>query len=77
MSDWAGGGISLKRMEIHSLQIDSIECDGFELTLSTTARARLAFVLPFFNLKEFEIRSTVGSTNERREGLYLFGFRIA
>ena len=77
MSDWAGSGISLKRVEIDSLQIDSLECDGFELTLSTTARARLAFVLPFFNLKDVEIHSTVGSTNERREGLYLFGFRIA
>ena len=77
MQDWSSGDLSLKRVEIESLQIDSVDCDGFELSISTSARAKLAFVLPFFNLTDVAIQSTVGSTNERRQGLYLFGFRIA
>lgn len=75
--DWSTGDISLKRFEITSVVIDEIECDGFQVSVSSHANTNLPFILPFINLKTVSIHSSVSSENKRSEGFYLFGIRIA
>lgn len=75
--DWSTGDISLKRFEITSVVIDEIVCDGFQVSVSSHANAKLPFVLPFINIKTVSINSSVSTENQRSEGFYLFGIRIA
>ena len=76
LRDWVNGDQSLTRVELSDLQIQDIRCDGFGLQVTVKARVTLPITLPFLDLKTVAIESTVGTTNTREEGLYLFGFRI-
>ncbi len=75
--DWSVGDASLKRFEITSVVIDQIGCDGYQVSVSSHADAKLPFILPFINIKTVSINSSVSTENKRSEGFYLFGIRIA
>jgi len=76
LRDWSHGDLSLKRFEITSVEVERIDCDGFQVSVSTRARTKLAFVLPFINIESVDIASSVSTQNERAKGFYLFGIRI-
>ena len=76
LRDWQSDEVSLPRVELSEISIESLQCDGFSLEVTTRAMVRLPVVLPLFNVKEVEITSSVTTTNERNKGLYLFGHRI-
>lgn len=76
LADWSSGPKSLRRVEITSLSISRIDCDGFGIQLVTRATAKLPLVLPFFNLDSVEITSAVSITNTRGKGFSPFGIRI-
>lgn len=77
IQDWSQGDVALTRFEITSVEIDEINCDGYQVSVSTHADTQLPFVLPFINIRTVRIDSTVSTENKRSEGLYLFGIRIA
>lgn len=76
MRDWMSGDKSLTRVELSDIQVDQLTCDGFGIELTMRAKVTLPLVLPFIGIQKFEITSTVGASNVRQEGLYLFGMRI-
>jgi hypothetical protein len=80
LNDWmqigSSGAIANSRSNLESIQINHIECDGFELKISTSAEVLLPFVLPFINLDSFEISSTVASIAQRKITTNFYGIDI-
>jgi hypothetical protein len=80
MSDWIELGksdaIANSRRNLETIQVDRIECDGFQLEISTSADVRLPFILPFINLDSFKISSTVASIAQRKITTNFYGIDI-
>lgn len=74
---WNSVNSSLLRREIRDIWVSEFNCDGVSVGISTTAFAVLPLQLPFVNLKDIELHTSVGATNTRSKGLYLFGIRIS
>jgi len=74
---WNSSNNSLLRREIRDIWMSEINCDGVSVGISTSAFAVLPLQLPFINLKNIELHTSVGATNTRSKGLYLFGIRIS
>lgn len=74
---WNSANTSLLRREIRDIWMSEFNCDGVSVGISTTAFAVLPLQLPFVNLKNIELHTSVGATNTRSKGLYLFGIRIS
>lgn len=74
---WNSANSSLLRREIRDIWVSEFNCDGVSVGISTTAFAVLPLQLPFVNLKDIELHTSVGATNTRSKGLYLFGIRIS
>ena len=74
---WNSANSSLLRREIRDIWMSEFNCDGVSVGISTTAFAVLPLQLPFVNLKNIQLHTSVGGTNTRSKGLYLFGIRIS
>lgn len=74
---WNSANSSLLRREIRDIWMSEFNCDGVSVGISTTAFAVLPLQLPFVNLKNIQLHTSVGATNTRSKGLYLFGIRIS
>lgn len=51
--------------EGRDIELVSFECDGFQVLLTTSQKIQLPIPIPFFDLREVRIRSTVSSLGER------------
>lgn len=58
-----GGEVS--RVNLHSLNLDDFECDGYEIGIKTSAIAELPIRLPFINISYIQIESFAGAIGER------------
>jgi len=74
---WNTSNNSLLRREIRDMWMSEFNCDGVSVGISTSAFAVLPLQVPFLNLKNIELHTSVGATNSRSKGLYLFGIRIS
>ena len=74
---WNSANSSLLRREIRDIWMSEFNCDGVSVGISTTAFAVLPLQLPFVNLINIQLHTSVGATNTRSKGLYLFGIRIS
>lgn len=64
------------RENLEGIRVNRVECDGYQLTISTSADVRLPFLLPFINLDYVEISSTVASIAQRRITTNYYGIDI-
>ncbi|MEY4291510.1 MAG: hypothetical protein RL130_1452 [Actinomycetota bacterium] len=80
LNDWIQIGtthaIANSRINLEAIQVNRVDCDGFQLTVETSAEVRLPFVLPFVNLESFEISSTVASIAQRKITTNFYGIEI-
>jgi len=76
LHNWSNDQGSLKRHELQGLVLTDLQCDGTSLEVSTYAEIRFPFVVPFSRMDSAVLTSTVGATNQVREGFYLFGVRL-
>ena len=74
---WNSSNNSLLRREIREVWMSEFNCDGVSVGISTSAFAVLPLQVPFLNLRNIELHNTVGATNSRSKGFYLFGIRIS
>ena len=58
--------IAIGRPNLTSIHVDEFFCDGYEISVSTSARIRLPFVVSIFQLEDIEIRSQVSTIAERK-----------
>jgi hypothetical protein len=77
LQHWNSANSALLRREIRDIWISEFNCDGVSVGITTSAFAVLPLQLPFINLKNIELHTSVGATNTRSKGLYLFGIRIS
>jgi flagellar basal body-associated protein FliL len=77
LQHWNSANSALLRREIRDIWLSEFNCDGVSVGISTSAFAVLPLQLPFINLKSIELHTSVGATNTRSKGLYLFGIRIS
>lgn len=77
LQHWNSSNTALLRREIREIWISEFNCDGVSVAISTSAFAVLPLQLPFIDLKNIELHTSVGATNTRSKGLYLFGIRIS
>ena len=64
------------RKNLEDIRVNSIECDGYQLTISTSADVRLPFILPFIKLDYVEISTTVASIAQRKITTNYYGIDI-
>lgn len=77
LDHWNSANTALLRREIRDVWMSEFNCDGVSVGISTSAFAVLPLQLPFIDLKNIELHTSVGATNTRSKGLYLFGIRIS
>ena len=77
LQHWNNSNSKLLRREIRDIWISEFNCDGVSVGISTSAFAVLPLQLPFINLQNIELHTSVGATNTRSKGFYLFGIRIS
>lgn len=65
-NDWASLASAIIRDNLKDTSILEISCDGFQISLITTAVAKIPFVLPFTGISEVRITSRVGIFDERK-----------
>jgi hypothetical protein len=76
LADWAGGPISLKRVELKEVSITAIHCDGFGIQLATEAVAVLPITIPLLKLDMVKVSAQVSTTNTRKAGFSPLGIRL-
>lgn len=59
-----------------AIRVDEISCDGYQISLHTSATAALPFVLPFTRIKSVEIASHIGTFDERKVSTNYYGINI-
>ena len=64
------------RENLEDIRVNRVECDGYQLTISTSADVRLPFLLPFINLDYIEISTTVASIAQRRITTNYYGIDV-
>lgn len=64
------------RENLEDIRVNRVDCDGYQLTISTSADARLPFVLPFINLDHVKISATVASIAQRKITTNYYGIDI-
>lgn len=64
------------RENLEDIRVHKVECDGYQLSISTSADVRLPFLLPFINLDYVEISTTVASIAQRRITTNYYGIDI-
>ena len=62
--------------QLGEISVDSISCDGFQISIHTSSVARLPFVLPFINVDSFKISSGVGTFDERKASTNYSGIKV-
>ena len=64
------------RENLEDIRVNRVDCDGHQLTISTSADVRLPFVLPFINLDHVKISATVASIAQRKITTNYYGIDI-
>jgi hypothetical protein len=62
--------------QLGEIRVDSISCDGFQLSIRTSSVARLPFLLPFVDIDKVEISSEVGTFDERKVSTNYYGINL-
>ena len=76
ISDFSRDRGKLLSRQLGVISIESIWCDGFQISVQTSSVARLPFVLPFIGIEEVNIRSSVGALDERKVSTNYYGINI-
>ena len=66
IKDWIQLDDSIRRNSLSNVQVDVVTCDGYQMGISTSARAHLPFVLSFLGISEYRISAQVGIFDERK-----------
>lgn len=77
LRSWSNDESDMKWRHLKGIQLTDFLCDGTSLEIKTRAEMKLPFKVPFTTTDSVFLTATAGTTNLVKEGLYIFGFRIA
>jgi hypothetical protein len=66
----------LTRENLSEIRVEDINCDGFQISLRTSAKVSLPFILPFTGIREVQVISEVGTFSERKITTNYYGINI-
>lgn len=69
-------GSGLIRDNLREIKIEEIDCDGFQISLRTSATVTLPFILPFTGIRDIRVVSEVGTFGERKITTNYYGINI-
>lgn len=69
-------GSGLTRDNLREIKIEEIDCDGFQISLRTSATVTLPFILPFTGIRDIRVVSEVGTFGERKITTNYYGINI-
>lgn len=76
LNTWMYTTSNMKTIQIKNFEIIMYDCVYDVVHLETQAKVNLPFPIPFANLSETTIKSSITTLNEKEKGLWLFGFRL-
>ena len=76
LHNWSNDDGSMKRHELQGIVLTDLQCDGTSIEISTYARVKFPFTVPFSRMDSAILTATAGTTNQVQEGFYLFGVRF-
>ena len=76
LESWAQLDSTVTRKNIHSIRIEEISCDGFELGILSSAVVKLPFTPAFLNQSEVLITAQVGIFDERKITTNYYGLNL-
>ena len=76
MAQLGSDGSGLIRENLTEIKVEEIECDGFQISLRTSATVSLPFILPFTRIRDVQVVSEVGSFGERKITTNYYGINI-
>ena len=76
MSTWMNTTSNMKTLQIENYEITAYECIYDVVHLETKARVKLPFPAPLTQMDQTTIKSSATTLNEKKKGLWLFGFRL-
>ena len=76
LRDWSASSSAQKRIELGEITLESFECDGYGIAISTRVIAKLPFAIPLTSMNQIQLHAGVATENQRSEGFYLFGHRL-
>jgi Flp pilus assembly protein TadG len=74
--DWSAAGKTVMRSNLGAINLEELSCDGYRFALTTSSTASLPFILPFIEISNVRITSTVGSVDERKGTSNYYGVDI-
>ena len=76
LNTWMNTTSNMKTIQIKNIEITMFDCVYDVVHLETKAMVTLPFPMPFANLNETSVNSSITTLNEKDKGLWLFGFRL-
>jgi hypothetical protein len=76
LNSWALLDATVTRKNIHSIKIEEISCDGFEIGILASAKVKLPFTPAFLNQSQVAITSRVGIFDERKVTTNYYGINL-
>jgi hypothetical protein len=76
ISQLSSEGSGLTRVNLNEIKVEAIECDGFQISLRTSAKVSLPFILPFTGIRDVQVISEVGTFSERKITTNYYGISI-
>jgi hypothetical protein len=76
LHNWSVDDTTMKRQELAGIALSDFSCDGTSIEISTYAKVKFPFVVPFTSMDSAFLTAYAGSTNQVQEGFYLFGIRL-
>ena len=76
ISDLSSDRRNIFGSNLGEIRVDAIDCDGYQISIKSSATASLPFVLPFTGISSVEITSHVGTFDERKKSTNYYGINI-
>ena len=76
MSAWMNTSSNMKTLQIKDFAITMYDCVYDVVHIETQANVKLPFPAPFSSVDQFAVKSSITTQNEKKKGLWLFGYRL-
>jgi threonine dehydrogenase-like Zn-dependent dehydrogenase len=76
MSTWMSTSSNMKTLQIKDFAITMYDCVYDVVHIETQANVKLPFPAPFSSVDQFAVKSSITTQNEKKKGLWLFGYRL-
>lgn len=74
--EFAGSNKNLVRRELSDVHISEFQCNGTEVLITTSAKARLPISLSLFSFEGVDLSASAGTTSVKKRAFSIFGINL-